>query len=294
MRISSSFLSLASTLASSTLALGCMTELDGTEDTTGDEALGEIESSLSLARWFWSWGTTAGPDVDIGPASDRTCFLAGAAGNLNAGWGWDNGGSPSIAGVRISGGRWLLSGTGGRDEGNTVIGNPVNARAVCIGTTANRTMYSDGGPGHFLNHKMYLEPVKAGRTCMLARVSGYSGSWSSSSARVQLIQQNGSWYLESANIVMNAGIPRIDVVCVDLPRGTWVGTGSWGAANPGSGTFPVLSEATAGVCGLTGISGPMKYNEWDDGAMLAWPASSPGTWTIRVEDGKRGYVTCLH
>jgi hypothetical protein len=282
------------TLVSGTLVTGCAIDGGDADDGVDGESLNEVTSELNLGRWYSAWGTTSGADHDVGVDSDWTCFLAGVAGNLNAGWGWDDGGSPSIARLFISGGEWKLSARGGRDVGDVVIGNPVNAHAVCISTAADRTFYSDGGPGHFLNQKKYLEPVQSGRQCFLTEVSGYSGSWSSSAARVRLIQENGNWYLETANIGQSAGIPKFSAVCFDLPRGTWVGTGTRGAANPGSVTYNMLYEATAGVCGLTGIQGPLKYDEWDDGAMITWPASSPGVWTLRVEDGKRGWVTCLH
>ncbi|MGN6105232.1 MAG: hypothetical protein ACTHU0_09030 [Kofleriaceae bacterium] len=286
--------SLALGVMSGSLLLGCAAGLDEEGGELDDESLAEVESSLSLGRTFASWGTTNGPDLDIGPASTQTCFLAGVAGNLNAGWGWDHGGRASEAGLTITNGRWILTSAGGLDYGDVVMGNTVNAHVVCVGTTANRTFYSDGGAGGSVNRKKVLEPVAANRQCFLRQVSGYSGTWASSSARVKLIQENGNWVLESANLGVSAGIPYLGAVCFDIPAGTWVGTGSWGAANPGSGTFNVLGEATAGACGLTGIQGPLKNNEWDDGAMITWPSSSPGTWTIRVEDGKTGFVTCLH
>lgn len=54
-----------------------------------------------------------------------------------------------------------------------------------------------------------------------------------------------------------------------------------------------LFEGAPGICALSGVSGPLKYNAWDDGAMITWPAKSPGNWTIQVKNGKTGFVTCL-
>jgi len=277
-------------LVSSCLLFGCaMDPADG----AGDEELGEAESALSLSRGFASWGTTNGPDLDLGPAAGQTCFLAGVAGNLNAGWGWDHGGRPSIAGVHVSGGHWWLTGSGGLDYGNAIINNPVNAHAVCIGTDTHQKTYHDGGAGGAVNHQVTLEPIAANRECFLREVTGYSGTWFSSAASVRLLKQSGNWVLASSNLGVSAGIPWITAICVDIPAGTWVGTGNWGAGNPGTVNGITLFEGAPGVCGLTGVSGPLKNNNWDDGAMITWPASSPGNWTIQVKNGKTGFVTCL-
>lgn len=285
---------------SSCLMMGCAMDGEDTSgaddagvDEPGADSLGSAESALALSRGFWSWGTTNGADLDLGPAAGQTCFLAGVAGNLNAGWGWDHGGRASTAGVYVANGRWYLAGRGGLNYGNVVMNNPVNAHAVCIGTAKNRITYFDGGAGGSVNHVKVLEPVKANRQCFLARVSGYSGTWFSSAARVRLLKQNGSWVLDSANLGVSAGIPLMSAVCVDIPAGTWVGTGNWGAGNPGTVNAITLFEGAPGICALSGVSGPLKYNAWDDGAMITWPAKSPGNWTIQVKNGKTGFVTCL-
>lgn len=264
-----------------------------TVDNQGADELGTAQSALSLSRGLWGWGTTNGSDLDIGSAVGQTCFLAGVEGNLNAGWGWDHGGRASTAGVYMANGRWYLAARGGLDYGNVVINNPVGANAVCIGTDKNRKVYSQGGAGGSVNATKILEPVVANRQCFLARVSGYSGTWFSSSASVRLLKQNGNWVLSSSNLGVTAGIPFLNAVCVDVPAGTWVGTGALGTGNPGTATATMLAEAGPGVCGLTGVSGPLKYNAWGDGAMLSWPARSPGNWTIQVKNGKSGWVTCL-
>src|SRR5262245_41269975 len=50
-----------------------------------EEPTGEQQSDLST-RWYYSWGTTDGPEVDTHVStSQATCFLNGIAGNLSAG-----------------------------------------------------------------------------------------------------------------------------------------------------------------------------------------------------------------
>jgi hypothetical protein len=286
------FSTLVTTLLTGAFSLGCA--LEHGEGAAPDEpALGEVESPLNLARWFASWGTTNGPDLDLGPSTDRTCFLAGVAGNLNVGWGWDHAGRESEAAVWIKDSRWIMTAAGGHDYDDVVMNNPVNAHAICIGTTTNRVIFYTGGAGGSVNNKVVIAPVTANRQCFLHDISGYSGTWWDSNARVKVFKENGNWVMESANLGTSDGIPNLGAVCVDVPAGTWVGTGSWGASNPGVFTANIEFEGTAAACGLTGISGPLKANEWDDGAMINWPASSPGTWTMRLEDGKTGFVTCV-
>ena len=275
-------------LLSSCLLFGCA--LDAGE---GDDELGHAESALSLSRGFASWGTTNGSDLDLGPAAGQTCFLAGVAGNLNEGWGLDNTGRPSMAGVHIASGHWWLAGRGGLGANNVVLNNPVNAHAVCIGTDVHQTTYYDGGKYGSVNHIKILEPVTANRECFLREVSGYTGSWSSSAAHVRVMKQAGNWVLESSNLGVASGVPWLTAICVDIPAGTWVGTGLWAASNPGTYTANILYEGSPGVCGLNGVTGPIKNNDWSDGAMIDWPASSPGTWTMTVKNGKTGFVTCL-
>lgn len=270
-------------ILSSCLMFGCA--LDADED-PGDE-LGTSESALSLSRGFASWGTTNGPDLDLGPAAGQTCFLAGVAGNLNAGWGWDHGGRASTAGAYTSGGHWFLAGAGGLNQYNVVMNNPVNAHAVCIGTDKNQKTYHQGGAGGSVNTTTTLEPVKANRECFLGRISGYSGTWISNAANVKLLKQGGNWVLSSSNLGTSAGIPFFSAVCVDIPDGTWVGTGNW------SSNGITLFEGAPGVCGLTGVSGSLSVSSWTNGAMITWPATSPGNWTIDVNGGKTGFVTCL-
>ena len=264
------------------------------DDAAAHENVGEAQSALSLSRGFWSWGTTNGQTIDIGSAANQTCFLAGVAGNLNAGWGWDHGGRPSQAGVGIDGnGHYFVVASGGLDYGNVVMNNPVDGKVVCIGTSANRKSYSQGGAGQGVNETTTLEPIKANRQCFLSYVSGYSGTWASGSARAQVLQQGANWVLETANLGVSAGIPAFGAVCVDLPANTWSGTGAKGVGNPGSVTVNMLGEATPGACGLTGIQGPIANNSWTDGVLLNWPAKSPGEWTLTVVNGKTGWVTCI-
>jgi hypothetical protein len=59
-------------------ALGCAIEA-----VPEDEPV--VQTEQAFGRWFWSWGTTAGPDLDLGSDANKTSFLAGVAGNLSVG-----------------------------------------------------------------------------------------------------------------------------------------------------------------------------------------------------------------
>lgn len=86
-----------------------------------------------------SWGTpgNAGPDLDIGPSNDRTCFLTGVVGSLKAypgpyqspAFGPD---TRASAGVYEVEGRWKVETRAGNGPG-------VAAQVACIAYAANRT-----------------------------------------------------------------------------------------------------------------------------------------------------------
>jgi len=246
----------------------------------------------SLGRWFASWGTTNGDDALLGPISDRTCFLSGVAGNLNAGattWqvGW-----PSAARVLQKNQGWFLRARGGGNNSGYAIGNPVLAHAVCITAVANRTnnvtWQSDWG-------KTFLAAVTPNRQCFLTGVWGVGGSWMSNTDHVRVTNDGSNWWIDGTVNTSSLGNSRgyASAICVDMPANTWVGTGVWSVADPGSTTFNAGWDSTGMACALTGVQGHFTANDWSDGAVINWPAAIPGWWTLSLKNGKKAWVTCV-
>jgi hypothetical protein len=283
-------------VATSLVGCGGLDDAHDTADNpTGGQPLAQAQSNLSVARWFYSWGEATGPDADLGPDTDRTCFLSGVAGILQIDYhcsipDCNNG---SMAGVYRSNGHWYL-------RAHNPTPWPVNARAICIGTVANRTdpvTWSSGAAA------VPVAPVTANRQCFLTKVTGGSENWVYEGEGVGLVRKNNPlalnatwWYLTgtvSADL-FTGDKATASAACVDMPAGTTVTSFDPPAVpDPGSHTTNLVYDSAGALCGLRGVSGPFVGDSWTDGALISWPASFPGTWTLSLTNGKGAHVTCM-
>jgi hypothetical protein len=249
-------------------------------------------AEAGLGRWFYSWGTTNGPDANLGPADDRTCFLSGVAGNLNAGDNSYGPGWPSKAQVSIYNGGWWLRASGGGNWAGNPIGNPVLAHAVCINTVAGRTpnvkWQSDWGP-------TLVAPVTPKRRCFLTGVWGVGASWMDGDDYVRVTNDGTNWWIDGAVNTSQLGSSHgyASAMCVDMPTGTSVSSWTWYTNDPGSWTPNVGYDSTGMACALTGVQGHFTANDWTDGALINWPSSFPGYWKVALKNGKKAWVTCM-
>jgi hypothetical protein len=166
----------------------------------------------------------------------------------------------------------------------------VLAHAVCLGTTAGRDdsfSWRTGDPS------LVEIPNSAGKACFLSSITGQYGTWNNSNHSMRLFRFGGGDWLLSASSPPNpfGAYTTVKVVCFNPPANLSLATGS---LVPGLGNH-VLYDSNASVfCGLTGISGAIFSNDWDDGVLLNWPPTIPGWWTSFITDSaKSGSWGCL-
>jgi hypothetical protein len=259
---------------------------------SGDPPLAEAQSKLT--RWFYSWGEATGPDADLGVDTDKTCFLSGVGGILQidyhcAGTDCNNG---SMAGVYRSGGHWYL-------RAHNPTPWPVTAKAICIASVVNRTTPVTWASGQAA---VPVAAMAANRVCLLTKVTGGRENWVYEGEGVGLTRKNNPifgetwWYLSgtaSADPITGEKATA-SAACVDVPASTTITSFDPPAvADPGSHTTNLVNDTTGAACGLRAVSGPFVGNSWTDGALINWPPSFPGTWTLSLTNGKGAHVTCV-
>ena len=277
-------------------------------------AVSSVYALVGNGFTVFSWGTTTDETgIDIGSASDRTCFLSGVAGNLNMGaepgFGCGPKGEESLARVAdkfpVTGHYWLVAhGSACENNQNQQVwdNNPVNAQATCFWTTAGATS-GEWKPG---NNNLPVKIAGLGtgnisaRQCFLSGLWGVGGSWNSSSnfARVvkrtlpDLTHPTTGWYIE-ANLPSPAdgSHPRVEARCVDFPGNTIFSSGTVTASQV-TKTSAITSGAGVKACALTEITGAFNVNAWNDGVLMSFPAKIDGNWSLTVTSGKSAKFAC--
>jgi len=268
-------------------------DLDPTRGLDGLK-LEEVEPLEIGAISLWSWGTPGnnGAKLNMGSASDRTCFLLGVTGDLEGQW------KGAVAGVyvKIENNQWKLYTRAG-------VGTGVMGHAACIPTTFNRTFVTWGGNSENSGANTKVYPTNGPRgfsQCFLSSVSGTDG-WKSSSSwaglRKQSIWENGEmvpkWTL-GGNLLWeqdNTAGGSAQAVCVDI----WQSITGWSWI-PWSGSPPVtgdLGTSTNRVCSLHRIGGNLAAapDGWLDGLRIFLQG---GNWKVISQSGKYGYGECLN
>jgi len=288
------------------LSLGCVAVPD--EDELAEESV--AEASAALSGWgFWAWGTTTDEDgIDISSASPQTCVLAGVAGNLNRGGEWAN----DVESMAWVGAKYPLTGTflyahGGAytDQNNQRVwdNNPVNAQATCFPSNVryNASWTSDDGSVSPPVKITDLDPNNR-RQCFLSGLWGISGAWSSSSRFARVVKKTSTdathpttgWYVE-ANLPSDpydGSHARVFATCVDFPQGTGFTSSSLSAAASATNTATITSGTGIKGCALTGITGALNQNDWNDGAVMTAPSTAGGNWSLSVKNNKTVAWAC--
>ncbi len=250
---------------------------DGFTDGTKPVQIGAVS--------YWSWGAwpNQSAELDMGSASDRTCFLQGVTGSLEGQW------QGTTASVDIGIGadnRWKLLVQAGPVE--VLMGH-----AACIPKTLNRTFMSWAGnnENNQFNHKIVapqVGPRSPFTQCFLTGVSGTDG-WKSPTSVVVLKKENiweagtgmtPKWTL-SGNLLWeqdNTSGGSASAVCVDF--GQDVDPYDWQSAPGSFGAWGLLGDMTDRVCSVQTLQGNFAAIpfSWNDGARLvptwtAWGAS---------------------
>jgi hypothetical protein len=261
----------------------------------------------------WSWGTTRDLNgVDIGSTSNRTCFLSGVAGNLNAGatlgFGCGLLGEESVARVSekwpSNGHYWLVAHGGActnQQDQRVWDDNPVNAQATCVfdpPSNVTEGYWQQGPPVRITGLNAPGDKV---RRCFLSGLWGIAGAWNSSSryARVKKVttpdetHPTTGWYVE-ANLPTggDGSHPRVEARCMDFPEGSTVTVGTTPLSSE-TDTQAITSGTGVRACALMGIKGAFNVNSWTNGVAMNTPAQPTGNWSLTVTGGKTATWACV-
>src|SRR5262245_23097904 len=212
-------------------------------------------AEAGVGRWFFSWGTTNGPDLQLVLTKNATCFLSGVAGNLSAGTiegkGWR-----SEASVFEKDNFWMLRARGGGNKDGAAINNWVNAHAVCIflavNHKTNKTSVVDGG-------KAFLANVKPPLQCFLSGILGGSGNWTNNSDYVRVTEDGTKWHIEGISS-FNPDKPWVSAICVDMPPGAQPSPAEYSVNDPSQKNFFIGNDIAGVACALTGVRGRFTAN----------------------------------
>jgi hypothetical protein len=304
---------LASILFLSTLLLACAAEGDADDEAYAPDLLVDDSELVGNGYTIFSWGTTHDDvGIDIGSKSNRTCFLAGVAGNLNVGAQPNfNGGVLSRESLaRVSdkypstGHYWLVARGGAFvNQVNEQVwqNNPVNGQATCIFTT-NDVKQGSWQSGDYPKKVAEISTGSSDvRQCFLSGLWGISGSWNTSASYARVTKHTTTdathpttgWYIDAhLPKAADGSHARVEARCVDFPYGTVLSTGALGTSGGGSYTSTLTSGAGIKACGLTGLAGAMNVNSWSDGALMNFPSQIDGQWSMTVKNGKTARWAC--
>ncbi|MDC0746440.1 hypothetical protein [Polyangium mundeleinium] len=202
-------------------------------------------------------------------------------------------------------GTWLYAHGGAyTDQHNQRVwdNNPVNAKATCFPSNVrdDATWKSDSGVAAPVKITD-LDPNNL-RQCYLSGIWGITGAWSSSSNFARVVKKTSTdathpttgWYVE-ANLPTDpydGSHARVFGTCVDFPQGTVCTSGSVSAAASATNTVTITSGTGIKGCALTGITGALNQNDWNDGALIAAPSTASGDWSLSVKNNKTATWAC--
>lgn len=232
--------------------IGCIDEatpdeellLDETAQEVGWTSLSGLYQTQTTGEQLCNFRSCTKP---LGPASDRTCFLAGLKGSLSEG----SSSYPSGAAVTTvdygSGPQWQL-------HMLNPYGSGIAARVICINNKANRIM------AQAWQSTTPVQTIAAStgskRRCFLGGVYNYTrNSFAAFDTDVTIKRNSNNTHTVGGSFPPNSNV-RVFTTCVDLDVN--LGYGDWanGTANPVSS---VTATNDGGVgCGLTGIGGHVE------------------------------------
>jgi hypothetical protein len=230
--------------------------------------------------------------VHIGSTTTQTCFLAGVAGNLSG----DSGGEALVVHDTFSGpdnDTYKLVALPCVVPGATgCVGDALRATFSCVSTAAGQLESASWVPN---DPPLRLAAVTARRQCFLSHVDGLFGKFTSDTDTLQVWNDGTSWFLGGDFFAKQAHTePDLTATCVNLPAGTTVTTGITSGPPTGVYTTDIVYDTGGTLCALTGIQGKFNRNNIDDGAVIKWPSSLPGYWTITLKAGKNASWACMH
>jgi hypothetical protein len=240
-------------------------------------------------NWNYSWGDTKNSAVDIGTATNRTCFMTGISGDLRPGDDryFADGFHPVGGGVRVkANGNYEL-------YVNTTRATQIWAR--CVNSSVGRTTevtWQSGTPA------VNLGAITAGRRCFLTQIDNhnwvYNGDKSTgwyaftnlSSDYVKIWHDNANWYL-GGSVAKGNVFAKAQCFTVSEDDGVW----GWQAGDPGT-RKDLLTNVGGATCGLTGFGGHFDKSDWNDGAFISYEAGI-NQFYMNTKNGKFGETQCM-
>jgi hypothetical protein len=255
---------------------------------------------------YWGQWGNSGPDFDMGPASDRTCFLTGVHGQLlGTTTNVVDYSTEATARVYIdwSTNHWFL-------QTHQGVGNGVNARAACVPYANNRQIFSSvygqmipNDTGEGVRSIVYI-PASPNRQCFLSGLSAWNGFnqqgaqgdaylWTPGPTSTGQDPNNWqfitdveyAWQVPSYNQVPGGSA---EAVCVD------VGPVQGGVGPLSQDSVYWFSNEPNLACGLTFIGGTLSSDPLggNDGVGLSYGGGG-GWWGINATSGKSVATTCF-
>ncbi|WP_438033980.1 hypothetical protein [Sorangium sp. So ce204] len=246
-------------------ASGCIAgageeEDDSEETSVAEQPLGWVSGGI--------WVAGSGP-VDMGDASNRTCFLTGIMGDFESGSEWVH--------TTISGGRWYL-------HGNNTHGS-ARAMATCVSSTLGRTAefsWSQGDAGVDLG----LDTTSAGlpRACFLTRMGG---DFNGMNEGVSVLRVFGHWIL--SGVSSSTGVhARARCITVSSITTQLALSDELGVPAEDDPTYEMLTPVGDfdTQCMLTRVAGEFSSNNQEDHSITIWRhqelhAQFLSVWTTR-------------
>jgi hypothetical protein len=268
----------------------------GPEHEGGDESSASSNEALT-ANGSYSWRDTNATSSDIGTMNGRVCWLSGVSGNLRP-----DGPYPFGSGYDVQSGAGVRQNTStGHFEifvSPAVNGYEVGAHVRCANAANIQPEYTVHGSG-----SQWLAGASPNRVCVLTQVSNLmqcnaktcAWGFSSDKDNFQVKSDGFNWYLtghmgDGSSLYNGA---TASARCFDLAEydvGGWEYGIAEGDTNGGAGYNEPLTNVSGATCGLTGVGGDFEWKGWSDGAIIT---ESAGQFSLNIEDGHTGWVTCF-
>jgi len=265
-------------LSLAVVAGGCISDASGEGEAEAETAenLPTVEVQQELGIWTYSWGCAGSCTLDLGTATNRTCFLAGVRGNLTG-----KTSQPLVpSSVRLSvGANWWL-------DVRSALGNPLAGDAICVDTAVNRTSKFTWSSGAAATP---MGTGTAARRCFLTDVYNLDGfKLNTDFARVWKDSFTGIWYV-GGNQSGTYGA-SVTATCVDVSadHGSWL----WISGDPGSRLDNLAYNPGGVACAMTGLGGHFTANDYNDGVQIKY---NIGTlfWQQQTVNGKSAWSNCI-
>lgn len=256
-------------LTLSLASAGCAMEMDDGAAYGFDPDDDVAASTEALSRVRVRLGRHSGAPVDLGPASDRTCFITGINGFL-LGSVVNGRYREAAVDVYVNRGRWYASTKAGADNAGNTYPVPPEVSVACVNVPYQSTRvmtWNNSGTQATYNRV----PRQANRSCFLSYVASTAGFAPTGGYRfLQVTEGDTHWSFDGSYSPPVGGLPPPNVwaraVCIDFPTsGQW--DYEWAAGTNASNTvlehtvvrqwYPSGPELGANdyQCGLTGVGG---------------------------------------